>query len=160
MRLALLSLLVLLAGWSVPAAGQVTPASATSRQAPSLPFTVSSDPQALGALEARFGVQVIGLRLAAGGYMLDFRYKVVDAEKAKALVAKDLKPYLLDPQTGAKTVVPASPKFGSLKPMSGEPLIPGRNYFMMFANPGKRIVKGREVSVVIGDFRADRLVVN
>lgn len=160
LRPLLLALVVLLAGWSAAGAGQSDSSGAAGHQAPPLYFTVSADPEALSAVEERFGVQVIGLRLAAGGYMLDFRYRVVDAAKAKPLVGKDVTPYLLDPQTGAKTVVPASPKFGALKPISGEPLTPGRNYFMMFANPGKRLGQGREATVVIGDFKAERLVIN
>ncbi|RMG84918.1 MAG: hypothetical protein D6708_16425, partial [Candidatus Dadabacteria bacterium] len=33
----------------------------------------------------KWGIEVVGVMLSAGGYMLDFRYRVVDPEKAKPL---------------------------------------------------------------------------
>jgi hypothetical protein len=35
-----------------------------------------------------------------------------------------------------------------------------RTYFVIFGNPGKLVAPGDRVSIVIGDFRADEIVVD
>lgn len=97
------------------------------------------------------------ISLTAEGQMLDFRYRVLDEEKAKPLFSRQYKPYLVDEATGAKFLVPESPKVGALR-TTREPK-PDRNYFIIFVNPGRYIKKGNKVTVVIGDFKAEHLVV-
>ena len=110
------------------------------------------------SLEQKWGMQVTSLRLSANGYMVDFRYKVVDPEKAATLGDPKAKPYLLDQATGAKLVVPRSPKVGPLR-QSATQLAAGKIYFALFSNPGKLVKKGNKVTVVIGDFKAENLIV-
>ena len=109
-------------------------------------------------LEQKWGMQVSSLHLSANGYMVDFRYKVVDPEKAATLGDPKAKPYLVDQATGAKLVVPRSPKVGPLR-QSATQLAAGKIYFALFSNPGKLVQKGNKVTVVIGDFKAENLVV-
>jgi hypothetical protein len=111
----------------------------------------ASDP----ALVRRWGVRVEGVRLSAAGYMLDFRYRVVDARKAKPLFARKAKPVLTDEATGALMSVPVPPKTGALR-NSDEPKA-GRTYFMFFANPGRFIAPGGRVTLAIGPFRVSGL---
>lgn len=108
--------------------------------------------------EQMWGVQIKGLRLSAGGYMLDFRYTIVDPNKAAHLMDNTVKPYIADEKTGSKFIVPAPPKVGSLRQKSQEPLA-GKTYFIMFANPGKFLKQGDRVTVVIGDFSVQNLIV-
>jgi hypothetical protein len=61
--------------------------------------------------KSKWGVKVEGIRLSAADYMLDFRYRVIDPEKAKPLLSRQVKPYLVDQESGAKLIVPAPPKF-------------------------------------------------
>ena len=89
--------------------------------------------------------------------MLDFRYRVIDAKKAAPLFVRATKPYLIDQETGAKFMVPNPPKTGPLR-TSNEPQ-QGRVYWMFFANPGRYVKQGSKVTVVIGDFRAENLIV-
>lgn len=111
-------------------------------------------------LEDRWGVQVQGIRRSAGGYMLDFRYRIVDSDKARALVDRRWKPYLIDEDTGARLMVPAPAKVGPLRQTmrNGGPQ-GGRTYFVLFANPGQLVRQGQRVTVVIGDFKATGLTV-
>lgn len=109
-------------------------------------------------LEQKWGMQVTSLHLSANGYMVDFRYKVVDPKKAATLGDPKAKPYLVDQATGTKLLVPRSPKVGPLR-QSATQLAAGKVYFAMFANPGKLVKKGNKVTVVIGDFKAENLVV-
>ncbi len=109
-------------------------------------------------LEQLWGIQIKGIRLSAAGYMLDFRYRVIDPKKAVPLLKRQAKPYLIDQQSSARLIVPTPPKVGSLRQKSYQPLT-GKIYFIMFANPGKLIKHGNKVTVVIGDFRAEDLIV-
>lgn len=109
-------------------------------------------------LASRWGVEVVALRHSAHGYMLDFRYRVLDAEKAKPLGDRRITPQLIDLKSGAVHIVPAPPKIGSLRQTSSV-MKEGRIYFIMFANPARRIQKGDRVTVVVGDFRAENLLV-
>lgn len=117
----------------------------------------ATPPIALTSLEDRWGIHVVGVRLAAAGYMLDFRYRVTDAKKALPLFSRQTRPSLIDQASGARFIVPRFPKTGLLRP-SNQPL-EQRSYFMFFANPGKYIKPGNKVTVVIGDFRAENLTV-
>ena len=105
----------------------------------------------------KWGIQLLSMRLSANGYMLDFRYRVKDADKASPLFSSKIQPYLVDQESGAKFLVPQPPKIGALR-TTRKP-IPDRNYFILFANPGKYVKPGNKVTVVIGDFRAENLVV-
>jgi hypothetical protein len=89
--------------------------------------------------------------------MLDFRYRVVDAEKAAPLFDRKNKAYLIDQASGAKFLVPESPKVGALR--TTRPPTPGKNYVILFGNPDRFVKKGNRVTVMIGDFKAENLVV-
>ncbi len=109
------------------------------------------------SIEEKWGVQIIGIRVTAAGLMLDFRYRVIDAEKAAPLFDRGTKPYLIDQKTGAKFVVPNPPKTGPLR--TSDTPQQGRTYWMFFGNPGRRVKPGNKVTVVIGDFKAENLMV-
>jgi hypothetical protein len=109
-------------------------------------------------LAERWGVEVLGLRRVAAGYILDFRYRVVDPEKAARLFERGTRPYVLEPSTGARFLVPSSPKVGSLRQAPATPTS-HRTYFILFANPGRALEPGSRVTVVIGDFQATNVAV-
>jgi hypothetical protein len=108
-------------------------------------------------MKRQWGVDVLGVRRTAAGYMLEFRYRVVDPAKARPLFERKARPVLVDESTGATFAVPTPPKTGALR--SSNPPLAGHTYWMLFANPASFVQPGRRVSVVIGDFRADGLVV-
>jgi len=82
----------------------------------------------------------------------------VDPDKAKALNDKKAEPALIDPQAGVKLVVPSLEKVGQLR----QTTVPeeGKSYWMAFSNKGRHVKRGDRVSIVIGGFRADSLVVD
>lgn len=90
--------------------------------------------------------------------MIDLRFKVIEPEKAKPIFDYKLKPYLIDTRTGARFLVPDSPKIGSLRQVPEFPESK-KNYFILFANPGRYLKKGDKVSLVIGDFRIDDIII-
>ncbi len=110
-------------------------------------------------LEAEWGIRVVSLRQTANGHLLDFRYRVVDPEKAALLLRREHKPVLIDEATGKKFPVPQMPKIGALRQSSLAPEA-GKVYFILFKNPFGLLKSGSKVTVVIGDFKAENLVVD
>jgi hypothetical protein len=112
------------------------------------------------ALQERWGVEIVGIRRTAADYMLNFRYRVTDPDKALMLFDRKIKPYLIDQTSGATFMVPSPPKIGPLRQATRNsgPLA-GKTYFIFFANPGKSIKAGDKVTVVIGDFKIENLAV-
>ena len=104
-----------------------------------------------------WGVDNIQVKQTASGELIRFSYRVVDATKAKILNDKKESPYLIDASTGVRLQVPQTEKVGQLRQVATP--VNGREYFMVFFNQN-RVVKPRSrVSVVIGRFRIDGLVV-
>ena len=108
-------------------------------------------------MKRRWGVEVVYVRQAASGYMLEFRYKVLDPEKAIPLFERQTKPVLTHAETGARLIVPTPAKTGALR-NSNAPLA-DHTYWMFFANPGKLVQPGEHVNIEIGDFLVEGLVV-
>ena len=104
-----------------------------------------------------WGVEVLFVRQAANGYMLEFRYKVLDATKAKPLFDRKTQPLLTHERSGARFIVPTPGKVGALR--NSDPPVNGRTYWMFFANPGGYVKKGDTVSIQVGAFRVTGLVV-
>ena len=107
--------------------------------------------------EKNFGIKIVSVRPTAGGQMLDLRFQVIDPEKAKAVLDKNKKAYLLDGKTGKTLPVPVT-KAGSMRQATLKPEA-GRIYFILFANPNRMVKEGGSVSLLIGDFRKDGIVV-
>jgi hypothetical protein len=104
-----------------------------------------------------WGVEVLGVRLTSSDWMLNFRYKVEDADKARVLLDAKATAYLVDESSGARLSVPAMENIGDLRQTSRAKA--GREYYIMFGNANQVVRKGSKVDVVIGAFHADGLVV-
>jgi len=106
--------------------------------------------------EALGGVDNLRVQATASGALLRFSYRVLDANKAKALSDKKAPPYLVDEKTGAVLQVPQMPNVGLLR-QTADP-VNGVEYWMVFSNKG--VVKpGNRVDIVIGNIRFNGLVV-
>ena len=105
-----------------------------------------------------WGIDSPSVKWAESGEMVRFSWRVVDPEKAKALNDKKLEPALQDPQAGVSLVVPQMEKVGQLR-QSSQNIEAGKSYWMAFSNVGRRVKRGDRVNVVIGNFRAEGLVV-
>ena len=111
-------------------------------------------------MEEEWGVKVESLRISGAGNLVDFRYRIKDPDKAIPLVDRKNKPYLIDLASGKVIAVPNTAKVGPLRQTVryGKPK-DERVYFVLFGNPGGLVQPGDQVTVVIGDFRAENLVV-
>jgi len=117
----------------------------------------ASHPRQNTFMKREWGIEVMYVRQTAAGYMLEFRYKVVNAERAQALFQRQVKPMLIHAETGAKLIVPTPAKTGALR--NSNPPKDGQTYWMFFANPGQFVKPGEHVSIEIGDFVVENLVV-
>lgn len=144
--------------WAVsglPASEKQSPESTVSESV--RPKEDARHPREKTYLRRKWGVEILFVREASAGYMLEFRYKVVDPKKAAPLFVRATKPVLIDAETGARMEVPTPPTTGALR-NSNAP-VEGKTYWMFFANPGKMIRQGKRVSIEIGEFRVDDLIV-
>lgn len=107
---------------------------------------------------AVWGVDSLAIQWAESGELLRFSYRVLDADRARALSDKRAEPYVIDPAAGVKLVVPAMENVGPLRQSS--PTEAGKSYWLTFSNKGRLVKRGDRVSVVIGEFHADGLVVD
>jgi len=105
-----------------------------------------------------WGVESLGVKWTESGEVIKFSYRVLDPQKAMTINEKRLEPALIDPQAGVSLVVPSMEQIGQLR-QSGTPEA-GKTYWMAFSNKGRLVKRGHRVSVVVGRFRADGLVVD
>lgn len=106
----------------------------------------------------RWGVDHLSVRYVASGSMLEFRYRVVDPAKAQVLGDKRQSPELIDQKTGLRVRVPEVEQVGALR-QQGK-LEAGKEYWVLFPNPGKSVKPGERVDIVIGSsFHVNGLVV-
>ena len=101
----------------------------------------------------RAGVRITLLGLVAQGGMIQFRYQVVDPDKASSLLDDPkLRPILVVEDTGETIVLSSRPhKHGSDVNLGG-------TYFFMLANAHNAVHEGTKLTVVIGDARIEHLV--
>ena len=131
---------------------------------------VAHEPKTAGATSAEWrsrqglyykrnwGVEIIGVKPVSSGFMLAFRYRVLDPTKAKVLNDRHSKAYLRDDATGTVLSVPAMENVGELR--TGAAPQPDRTYFMIFGNPGRLVKSGSRVTVVAGNLHVDGLIVD
>jgi hypothetical protein len=123
------------------------------------PTATASLPKASPAadFESRWGIHIEAVRLTAEGHLIDFRYRVVDPYKAENLMRRGDQAYLIDQASGAQLPVPVT-KVGQLRGTGQKPTA-GRIYTVMFSSGAGVVRQGSAVTVVIGEFRAENLVV-
>ena len=104
-----------------------------------------------------FGVDSIAAKAVESGELIKFSYRVLDADKARPLNEKSNEPVMFDPTINAKLIVPSLEKVGQLRQSSTPEA--GKSYWMAFSNPGRVVKRGDRVSVTIGQFHIEGLVV-
>jgi hypothetical protein len=105
-----------------------------------------------------WGVDSLNVKLAESGQIVRFSYRVLNPARASALNDGRSEPSLIDPRAGVSLVIPRMEKVGQLR-QTGTPEA-GKAYWMAFSNKGRPVKKGDRVDVVIGQFRAQGLVVD
>lgn len=105
-------------------------------------------------MAARYGIDVTLVGTSAAGGLVDFRYQVVDPNKANPLIHDvDLLPKIVVEDTGATLGL------ANLPHNHGTDLELGGHYFFLLANANNALKPGTLVTVVIGDTRLEHIVV-
>lgn len=105
-----------------------------------------------------WGIDSLSVKLVESGQLVRFAWRVRDPERASLLNDRKLDPALVDPGAGVSLVVPVMEKIGQLRQITAPEA--GKSYWMVFSNKGRFVKRGDRVNVVIGEFRAEGLVVD
>ena len=105
-----------------------------------------------------WGVDIVGVHLVTSGHMLEFRYRVLDAQKAARVNKKQANAFLIDEKSGARLTVPVMEKIGQLRQTAAPE--DGKTYWMVFGNEGKIVHPGDKVDISIGEFHLHGLAVD
>lgn len=104
-------------------------------------------------LEERYGLRVRLIGVTAGGGMIDFRLKILDAEKARGFLQDPANlPRLIAAEKGTTLVAPAE---GIDEDMPWEE---GGILFFLVPNSGGAIQPGTPVSVVFGEVQLEPVI--
>jgi hypothetical protein len=109
------------------------------------------------SLQGQWGVEPVAIRLAAADHFLDFRFKIIDPDKAALLMQRNTLAYVIDEASGKVLPVPIT-KLGPLRANAIKPKAE-KHYTILFSNSGKYVKPGSRVTVVIGAFKAEHLIV-
>jgi hypothetical protein len=109
------------------------------------------------AYALQWGVDSMQAHQTNAGNLIRFSYRVVDTNKAKVLIDKAAAPLMISPKASIALQVPVMDKVGALR--QSTELESGKTYWMVFSNKGNLVRPGDHVSVVVGRFRVDGLVV-
>jgi hypothetical protein len=154
-------LLAMALNWPGQAAGAASPSNPAPDAAPAkgdAPKQDAGKTKLAQLAEERLGVKIRGVRLSAAGFMLDLRYRVLDAAKAEPMLDRKVQPYLLD-SSGARLGVPASPKVGQLRSTRRSAILLDRDYSMLFGNPGRYLTRGSKITLVVGEQKIENLTI-
>jgi hypothetical protein len=155
-------------GTAEPAASQASRAQGIEPawQPPVMPepaafAAVNISPEKARELAYTWGVEVLGVRLTAADMMLDFRFRVLDAQKALPLFDHRIAPHVIAERSNVKLPVPMAAKVGAFRPTNrGKNIKPDKIYYMIFGNPDRHVKAGEQITVVIGGFMVEHLLVN
>jgi len=114
-------------------------------------------PSARGYYAIKWGVDELSVKLTESGQLVRFSYRVLDPKKAAQLQDRSAAPSMLDGRVHVALQVPTMEKVGPLRQAMGAEA--GKAYWVAFSNKGFPVRQGDAVSVTIGTFRADGLIV-
>jgi hypothetical protein len=105
------------------------------------------------AFEDKTGVRIVLVAVSAGGGMIDLRYQVIDPEKALIVHDAENPPAIIDEDSGQ---VFKTPWMNHLHDGSYQA---GIVYYTLLMNSGGQIKPGDRVTVVVGGFSLEHLIV-
>jgi hypothetical protein len=119
----------------------------TASRAAQLPGTVASE----AAVQEKFGIRITHIAVLADGGLIDFRFQILDPDKAAALFELESRPLLYVEATGKKV--------DSLyHPPHGHDFLPGQSQYFIYNNHQGAIRSGSPVAVVLGELRLEHII--
>ena len=104
------------------------------------------------AVEARWGIRVSQVAVTADGGLVDFRFVVLDPDKASEMMSSvDNLPVLLP--SGSTEVVNSAAQMGAPHTLTA-----GQTYFLLYRNADGVISRGAPLTVQFGDLKIDHVI--
>jgi len=104
-------------------------------------------------IEERFGVRFTGLHLVARHGLVDLRYRVLDAGKAKNFGHyTETSPLIIAEDSGKKVEV-------TIMGLHNHRVETGRGYYILYRNTGDALDPGSLVTIQLGDLQLEHVVV-
>jgi hypothetical protein len=123
-----------------------------ARSWPATPAPIGNTTPISPAIEEQWGVRITQVGVTADGGLVDFRYIVLDPDKALAMLQDEKTlPTLVTEESGA--IVNSA----ALMAHKHE-LVAGRTYFLLYRNTKGAIKSGTPVTVKIGELRLEHVV--
>jgi len=104
------------------------------------------------AIEDKWGIRATQIGVTADGGLVDFRFMVLDPDKALAMLQDVNKLPVLIAEDGGTTVNSAAMM------AQKHNLAPGRTYFLLYRNTGGAIKPGGAVTVNCGDLQLEHVI--
>jgi hypothetical protein len=105
------------------------------------------------AIEEQFGVRFTGMHLVGRNGLVDLRYRVVDAGKAKNFGHyTETSPLIIDEESGSFIEV-------TIMGLHNHRVETGRGYYILYRNTGDALHVGSKVTVQVGDQRLEHITV-
>jgi hypothetical protein len=104
------------------------------------------------AIEERWGIRVSQINVTADGGLVDFRYIVLDADKALAMLQATKNLPVLTAEADGRIVNSAALM------TTRHNLQPGLTYFLLYRNTNGAIKPGGAVTVTLGDLKLEHVI--
>ena len=138
--------------------GHTSQAPAAQRAARHSPYMAAQHSgSAAVSYAVQWGVDALQAQQTNAGNLIRFSYRVLDPNKARVLIDKAATPLMVSPRAKVALQVPVMDKIGPLR--QATEIQTGKTYWMVFSNKGSLVKRGDHVSVVVGKFQVDGLVV-
>lgn len=108
-------------------------------------------PATAEAVEAQYGIRITHIAVLADGGLVDFRFQVIDPDKAGPLFSLDNRPILIVEGTGQ--VVDSL-----YHPPHSHNIIAGQSSYFLYNDHKGAIQRGVLVSILLGDLRLEHIV--
>ncbi len=103
------------------------------------------------AFEEKWGIHISHIAVVADGGLIDFRFQVIDPDKASPVMEVETRPHLYVESTGQEV--------SSLYHiMHNHDIQAGKSHYLIFNNENGAIRSGTSVSVVLGDMRLEHII--
>ncbi len=117
----------------------------------SMPASIPGLPATEAEIADKWGVRVTHIAVLADGGLIDFRFQVLDPEKAGPVMEVDTRPHLYVEKTGQEV--------SSLYHIMHNHGIPaGESHYLIYNNSNGAIKRGEAVSVVFGTMRLEHII--
>lgn len=131
----------------------VPPVAAQDAHAGHHDLQASTRPISRAELARKYGIRLTLVGVTASGGLIDLRFRISDAAKAKKLFAsRSVMPAVIAEPTGTVVEAPHGGHHGQVTPTTGA------SYFVLMGNPGGAVQRGIPVTVVFNTVRVEHIV--